>query len=308
MGGGLLPECLVECVAGGAEEELALAVAVAHDRSKIVVDDVDGGEVGALGDFGPLRDDVVDGGAFGYSAGPLGVDVGFSFVARDAGVGAVVDDVEVLRAGGRSGVAERQVEELAEVDEVGGVDVGLADDGDSLAGAVDGSCCVPEWEDVVNGGEVVWGDAVGGFAAAIEGEGGVGGKLSLVCLVRETRVSVGGRVVVEVACLVAGRATGEVVEGRDARDDRRKGRRDGGIGCVGEVLLAPDSVEVHAGSEGTVDRAGGSAEVDEGTGGVDPDAGEAMAGEPGGDDGKIAISGSEGSAEGLGREPLVIGG
>ena len=144
--GGLLPEGLVEGVAGGAEEELALAVAVAHDGSEIVVDDVDGGEVGALRDLGALGDDVVDGGALGDGGGPLRVDVGFAFVAGDAGVGAVVDDVEVLRAGGCGGVAEREIEELAEVDEVGGVDVGLADDGDGLAGAVDGSGGVPERE------------------------------------------------------------------------------------------------------------------------------------------------------------------
>jgi len=36
---------------------------------------------------------------------------------------------------GVCGVAEREVEELAEVDEVGRIDVGLADDGDGLAGA-----------------------------------------------------------------------------------------------------------------------------------------------------------------------------
>ena len=176
--GGLLPEGLVEGVAGGAEEELALAIAVAHDGSEVVVDDVEGGEVGALDDLGALGDDVVDGGAFGDGAGPLGVDVGFAFVAGDSGVGAVVDDVEVLRAGGGCGVAEREIEELAEVDEVGGIDVGLADDGDGLAGAVDRSGGVPERKDVVDGGEVVGGETVGG-SAVVDGEGGLCGGLGL---------------------------------------------------------------------------------------------------------------------------------
>ena len=179
--GGLLPEGLVEGVAGGAEEELALTVAVAHDGGEVVVDDVEGGEVGALHDLGALGDDVVDGGAFGDCAGPLGVDVGFAFVAGDAGVGAVVDDVEVLGASGGGGIAEWKIEELAEVDEVGGVDVGLADDGDGLAGAVDRSRGVPEWKHVVDGGEVVRGNAVGDFAV-VDGEGWAG-RLGLVRLV-----------------------------------------------------------------------------------------------------------------------------
>ena len=219
LGGGLLPEGLVEGVAGGAEEELALAVAVAHDGGEVVVDDVEGGEVGALHDLGALGDDVVDGGGFGDGGGPLGVDVGFAFVAGDAGVGAVVDDVEVLGAGGGGGVAEREVEELAEVDEVGGIDVGLADDGDGLAGAVDGRGGVPEGEDIVDGGEVVGGDAVEGFAV-VDGEGGLGG----LDLGLQRRGAVGGGVVVEVAEAVAGGAAGEVVK-RHAPTGSRKQQR-----------------------------------------------------------------------------------
>src|SRR6202011_4396912 len=45
-----------------------------------------------------------------------------------------------------------------------------------------------------------------------------------------------------------------------------------------------------------------------GAGGVDLDAGEVVVREPGGDGGEIAVGGSEGCAEGLGREPLVPGG
>jgi len=55
-------------------------------------------------------------------------------------------------------------------------------------------------------------------------------------------------------------------------------------------------------------KAGGAAEFDEGAGGVDLDAGEVVVCEPGGDGGEVAVGGAEGCAEGLGREPLVIGG
>src|SRR5439155_25148307 len=169
-------------------------------------------------------------------AGPLGVDVGFAFVAGDAGVGAVVDDVEVLRAGGRCGVAEREVEELAEVDEVGGIDVGLADDSDGLAGAVDRSGGVPEGKDVVDGGEVVRGDSVVGLAV-VDGKGrvgglGLGGGLDLVGLGLglQPRGAVGARIVAEVAEPVAGGAPGEVGEGGDGGDDGGEGGGDGGVG------------------------------------------------------------------------------
>ena len=255
------------------------------------------------------RDDVVDGRAFGDCAGPLGVDVGFALVAGDAGVGAVVDDVEVLGAGGGCGVAERKVEELAEVDEVGGIDVGLADDGDGLAGAVDRSRSVPEWKHVVDGGEVVRGYAVGDFAAAVDGEGGLDGGLGLVRLVlRYERGAVGDSIVAEVADLVACGAAGKVVERGDAGDNRGEGCGDGGIGGVGEVLAPLNGVAMHVGAEGGADHSGGAAEFDEGAGGVDLDAGEVMVRKPGGDAREVTVAGAEGCTEGLRREPLVIGG
>jgi hypothetical protein len=80
-----------------------------------------------------------------------------------------------LRSGGRGGVAQREIEEFAEVDEVGGVDVGLADNGDGLAGAVDWGRGVPKRKDVVDGGEVVGGDAVGDVAHLVDGEGWLDG-------------------------------------------------------------------------------------------------------------------------------------
>ena len=54
--------------------------------------------------------------------------------------------------------------------------------------------------------------------------------------------------------------------------------------------------------------AGGTVELDEGACGIDLDPGEVVVREPGGDGGEIAVAGAEGCAEGLGREPLVIGG
>ena len=274
--GGLLPEGLVEGVAGGAEEELALAIAVAHDRSEIVVDDVEGGEVGALHDLGALGDDVVDGGALGDGAGPLGVDVGLALVAGDAGVGAVVDDVEVLGAGGSGGVAEREVEELAEVDEVGGVDVGLADDGDGLAGAVDRSGGVPERKNVVDGGEVVGSDAVGGFAALLMVKSaGLGlarigfGPAAAWCGWWRCR---GGSCR---AVWLAARRGKLLSEAMPATTGARA------AGMAGSEALAKccsplNSVAVHAGAEGGADHAGGAAEFDEGAGGVDLDASEVV--------------------------------
>ena len=56
----LLPKRLVERVAGGAEEELALSIAVAHYWSKIVIHDIDGRQIGALGHLCALRDNIVD--------------------------------------------------------------------------------------------------------------------------------------------------------------------------------------------------------------------------------------------------------
>ena len=127
-------------------------------------------------------------------------------------------------------------------------------------------------------------------------------------LVGDARGEVGGGVVAEGADLVAGGFAGEVVEGGDAGDDGGEGSGDGGVGGVGEVLLSIDRVFVNAGAEGGANHAGGAAELDEGAGGVDLDAGEAVAGEPGGDGGEVAVSGAEGGAEGLGRQPLVVGG
>ena len=124
----------------------------------------------------PWDDDVIDRGTLRNGRRPLSVDVGLAFVAVHAGIRAVIDDVEVLRPSGRCGIAERQIEELAEVDEIGGIDVGLADDGDRLTGAVNWSRCVPEWKNVVDGGEVVRRNAVRDVATLVDRECGLGSE------------------------------------------------------------------------------------------------------------------------------------
>ena len=113
--GGLLPQIVVEGITGGAEEELALTIAVAHNRGQIVVDHVNGGEISSLHDLGACGDDIIDGRAFGHGRGPLGIDVRFTFLGPDTGAGSVVDDVEILRSSGSIGIADGKIEELSEV-------------------------------------------------------------------------------------------------------------------------------------------------------------------------------------------------
>jgi hypothetical protein len=121
-----------------------LPVAVAHYRSKIIVDDIDGRQIGALGDLSSLRNHVIDRRPFCDCSRPLGVDVRLAFVSSDAGVGTVVDNVQVLSSSRRRYVAQRKTEELAKVDEVRRVDVGLSDDRDCLASTVNRGASVPE--------------------------------------------------------------------------------------------------------------------------------------------------------------------
>ena len=66
----------------------------------------------------------------------------------------------------------------------------------------------------------------------------------------------------------------------DAGDDRGKRSGDGRVRGVGKVRLAADGVAMHAGVEGSVYHAGGSAEFDEGTCSVGLDDGESVANEP----------------------------
>ena len=88
--------------------------------------------------------DVIDGGIGSDGAGPLQVEVGLDLeTAVEAGIGAVQKHLGVVR---------RQVVARAEGANVANLDVGLADDGDALAGAVDAR--LVQRSNVVDGGKV----------------------------------------------------------------------------------------------------------------------------------------------------------
>ncbi len=60
---------------------------------------------------------------------------------------------------------------LRKFNEIGWINVGLADNGDSLAGAVDRCAGVPEWKNVVDRSEVVWSYPISRDATVIDREG-----------------------------------------------------------------------------------------------------------------------------------------
>ena len=169
MGRRLLPEVTVKLVAAGAQEELALTVALTHHRGDVVVNDVFGREVHSLVRFRGFGNDKINHRAFGHSAGPLYIQVGLRFLIRDTRVGAVENQADIrieLGAIGRLGEpVDRQTKLLAKIRNVGGVDVCLGDDGDLLAGAVSrnrghgtrtaiGKGCIPQGQNVVDCGEI----------------------------------------------------------------------------------------------------------------------------------------------------------
>jgi hypothetical protein len=65
---------------------------------------------------------------------------------------------------------------------------------------------------------------------------------------------------------------------------------------------------MHIGAEGSMDHPGGPTEFDAGAGSVDLNAGESVAGEPGGYGREIAVGGAEGCAKTLRGKPLVVSG
>ena len=100
----------------------------------------------------------------------------------------------------------------------------------------------------------------------------------------------------------------EVVEARDGKYDVGDGRGHGGIGEVGDVLLAVVRHVVDGGAEGLLHLSDGAAEGDEGGALCDAGDGEALTGEPGGDLREIAAAEAEARTELLRRKPLVIAG
>ncbi len=160
LGGGLLPKLVEELVAGRADVEFAGAVTLAQNGRHVVVDDVLGRKIHSQAGLGGSTDDKVDGCALGDCPRPLDVQICFRFFPDQNARGwTVVDDVQI--GGGKA-------EEISEVGHVLGIDVSLADDGDSLPGSIDRGRSRPQWKNVVDGGEVVGShrEAVGALHAA----------------------------------------------------------------------------------------------------------------------------------------------
>src|SRR5262249_8450607 len=128
LGGGLLPELLVEPVATGGQQELAGAVAGGQDRGQVVVDDVFGRQVEARSGIGRGGHHELDGGSGGQRARPfhVGGGLGLVGVGERAGVGAVDDDHRVPLG---------QAEQAAEAACIAHVDVAVGGNGDDLPAA-----------------------------------------------------------------------------------------------------------------------------------------------------------------------------
>ena len=111
-----------ELVAGGAFKSFAGSEALADDGSKIVVDGVEDGEIDArspdagVGLLGNHQKDLC---ARSYRTGDLCVEVGFFFIAGNAGVWAIDNDVGGSESGRRG-----QTKNTAIVSYVFDVDVG----------------------------------------------------------------------------------------------------------------------------------------------------------------------------------------
>src|ERR1700679_2550869 len=132
--------------------ELALSITYAHDRRKIVVEDIRCGAGNASGGGRVGRYDQIDGRILCNRSGPLHIEVGFSLVIvsrYQSRIGTVVDDVQLLRG---------QTECGTEGIDVGGIDIRLAHDGNRLTGAVD--ACVPQGQYVVDRCKIVGGEKV----------------------------------------------------------------------------------------------------------------------------------------------------
>ncbi len=208
----MLPKGVVEGVASGEDERFAEAVAFAENGRNVVVDHVERRKIDAADDLGStglrgLRGDKNNfcGGRDG--AGPFDVKIRLEFVAgNQTGIGAIHDDLRVIC---------REAEHSAEIADVLNVDVGLADNGDGLAGAVEGRGAIDAVGDVVDLGEV----------------GGTDGVESAACIgVGEERFDLAGSFIfLEGADLVVLRVLGEIVKGDDAGDDRRESFWDRGV-------------------------------------------------------------------------------
>src|ERR1035437_1105099 len=192
----------------------AAAAAEAEDGRHVFID----GELRRVIDT--LSVDVDDLGAARHGARPFDVEVGFHDVAV---VARVVADQDLY------GVVERQIEQLAEGAEVGEVEGGVADDGDSLAVAIDAGGV--EGGDVIDGGEVVGHEGVDALGGSKLGADDIGAQL-------------------------------EIVEAEESANHVCERGGNGGFVDIGEVGFAIHAVVMKAGTEGAGCLIGGAAEID----------------------------------------------
>ena len=158
-----LPQIVILNIVGGAIEEFAEAVAEAHDAGGLIVDDVAGGIVDVVvRRGGGIRSDQHDVGALCDGPGPLNIQRVLDQVvdvAQLGGIGGCADGERLAVAGDDRGLVGGRVsgqpKRAAERGDVGRNDIAGSGDGDGLPGAIDGCACIPQWENVIDSGEVV---------------------------------------------------------------------------------------------------------------------------------------------------------
>src|SRR6185312_10704374 len=133
LGSRLLVDGFNELIFGGTQLRFAGGEAGGHNRREVMVHDVLGREIHAIGRVGRRGDDEVDRGVGGDRARPLHIQIGLALVVA-AGVARIGTVNDHLRQVGRIG----RDEEFAEIADVIGVHVAAADYGDGFALAVNG--------------------------------------------------------------------------------------------------------------------------------------------------------------------------
>ena len=246
----------------GAEGRLVIGFAGAETEAEDGRDVFIHGELRRVKDV--LRVDVDDLSAARDGVGPFDVEVGFHDVAVEP---RVVADQDLY------GVVVRQIELLAEGADVGEVESGIADDGDSLAVAIDAGGI--EGGDVVDGGEVVGHQGVVALGGSVLGADDIGAEL-------------------------------EIVEAEESADQVFERDGNGGFVHIGEMGFAIHAVVMKAGAEGAGCLIGGAAEIDPVAAAGDIVDLETLRFEPGGYLGNVMRAEAEAVAELFGGEPLVV--
>jgi hypothetical protein len=142
---GLLPERIVESVAGCAKGLFATTVGIGEDGCDSIVDGVGGSEINAIGGRRGAGNDEINCGAGSDGAGPLDIEHGFLHINRrgDTRIGAADENVWIIRF---------EAEDLTELLDVRKFDIRLCGDRDGNAGAIVAGA--EEWLSVVDRCEV----------------------------------------------------------------------------------------------------------------------------------------------------------